>query len=146
MTGRAGPVNVMTIDVEDYFHVSNFEQVVDRAYWGRMESRVERNTEHLLALFADSKVTATFFVLGWVAERFPQIVRRIAADGHEVASHGYGHRLVYDLQPADFREDVRRAKAILEDVSGSRVDGYRASSFSITNRSLWALVIMISIE
>lgn len=137
------PLNVMTIDVEDYFHVSNFESVVDRANWGHMESRVGRNTDRLLELFAESKVTATFFVLGWVAERFPRIVQRIAAQGHEVASHGYGHRLVYDQSREQFREDVRKAKTILEDVSGSRIDGYRAPSFSITNRSLWALDVLI---
>lgn len=138
-TAHARPVNVMTIDVEDYFHVSNFERVVDRGDWGSMESRVERNTDRLLEMFAETNVTATFFVLAWVAERLPALIARIATAGHEVASHGYGHRLVYDQSRADFRQDVRKAKIILEDTSGMLVEGYRAPSFSITRKSLWAL-------
>jgi len=133
----------MTIDVEDYFHVSNFERVVDRGSWDGMESRVERNTDRLLELFAEAEVTATFFVLAWVAERFPRIVQRIVAGGHEIASHGYGHRLVYEQSSAQFGDDIRKAKAILEDAAGARVEGYRAPSFSITNRSLWALDVLI---
>lgn len=136
-------MNAMTIDVEDYFHVSVFDGVVPRAYWETLESRVCRNTDHLLEIFADSGTTATFFVLGWVAERFPDLVARIAAHGHEVASHGHGHRLVYDQTPQAFREDVRRAKAVVEDAAGVRVRGYRAPSYSITPRSLWALDILI---
>jgi polysaccharide deacetylase family protein (PEP-CTERM system associated) len=136
-------LNAMTVDVEDYFHVSNFERVVTPESWPTRESRVERNTDRLLQTFADVGVTATFFVLGWVGERFPQLVRRIAAAGHEVASHGYAHRLIFDQSPAEFRDDVRRAKALLEDGCGSRVDGYRAPSFSVTERSLWALDVLI---
>lgn len=139
----AGVKNAMTIDVEDYFHVSNFEQVVDRGTWGTLESRVEANTDRLLAMFDDAQVRATFFVLAWVAERVPGLVGRIAAAGHEVASHGYGHRLIYDQTPEAFRDDVRRAKALLEDASGQRVDGYRAPSFSVTARSMWALDVLI---
>ncbi len=101
------------------------------------------NTERLLALFEESGVRATFFVLGWVAARFPALVRRIAAGHHEIASHGYGHRLVYDLTPEEFREDVRRAKGLLEDIGGMAVHGYRAPSYSITERSLWALDVLI---
>jgi polysaccharide deacetylase family protein (PEP-CTERM system associated) len=133
----------MTIDVEDYFHVSNFEPVVDRASWPSRESRVEANTDRLLAIFERGGVTATFFVLAWVAERCPQLVRRIVAAGHEVASHGYGHRLIYDQTRDEFRDDVRRAKQLLEQVTGQKVDGYRAPSFSVTSRSLWALDVLI---
>lgn len=136
-------LNAMTIDVEDYFHVSNFERVVTPESWAGRESRVERNTDHLLRIFTDAGVTATFFVLGWVGERFPHLVRRIVDAGHEVASHGYAHRLIFDQSPQEFREDVRRAKALLEDVCGARVDGYRAPSFSVTERSLWALDVLI---
>jgi polysaccharide deacetylase family protein (PEP-CTERM system associated) len=133
----------MTIDVEDYFHVSVFDGVVPRARWDSLESRVAANTDRLLEIFADYEVTATFFVLGWVAERFPQLVQRIAAAGHEVASHGYGHRLIYDQTPRAFREDVRRAKAVLESATGIWVRGYRAPSYSVTPRSLWALDVLI---
>jgi polysaccharide deacetylase family protein (PEP-CTERM system associated) len=136
-------VNVMTIDVEDYFHVSVFDGVVPRQRWDQLESRVENNTDRLLALFGEADIRATFFVLGWVCERFPQIVERIAALGHEVASHGYGHRLVYDLTPVAFRDDVRRSKALLEDASGQPVRGYRAPSYSVTPKSLWALDILM---
>jgi polysaccharide deacetylase family protein (PEP-CTERM system associated) len=136
-------VNAMTVDVEDYFHVSVFDGVVPRSRWDRLESRVTANTSRMLDIFAEHGVRGTFFVLGWVAERFPELVRRIAAAGHEIASHGYGHRLVYDQTPAAFREDVRRAKALLEDASGARVHGYRAPSYSIVPRSLWALDVLI---
>src|SRR5688572_19706360 len=133
----------MSVDVEDYFHVSVFDGVVPRAQWNTLESRVVANTMRLLEIFADANVQSTFFILGWVAERFPRLVREIAAGGHEIASHGYGHRLVYDLTPARFREDVARAKTILEDAGQVLVQGYRAPSYSITPRSLWALDILI---
>jgi polysaccharide deacetylase family protein (PEP-CTERM system associated) len=136
-------VNAMTIDVEDYFHVSVFDGLVPRHAWGSMESRVCANTERLLDLFDEAGITATFFVLGWVAERFPRLVREIVARGHEIASHGSEHRLVYDMTPAAFRDDVRRSKDLLESASGSRVLGYRAPSYSITPRSLWALDVLI---
>ena len=136
-------VNAMTIDVEDYFHVSVFDGVVPRHQWDQLESRVVRNTERLLDLLAEHDVRATFFVLGWVAERHPALVARIAACGHEIASHGYGHRLVYDQTPAAFRADIRRAKTVLEQTTGVRVDGYRAPSYSVVPRSLWALDILI---
>jgi polysaccharide deacetylase family protein (PEP-CTERM system associated) len=135
--------NAMTIDVEDYFHVSVFDGVIPRSQWDRLESRVCRNTDRLLQIFAEHGVSATFFVLGWVAERFPDLARRIAGSGHEVASHGYGHRLVYDQTPAAFRQDVRRSKLLLEDAVGAPVHGYRAPSYSIVPRSLWALDILI---
>jgi polysaccharide deacetylase family protein (PEP-CTERM system associated) len=139
----AGVVNAMTIDVEDYFHVSAFEKVVDRGRWTTCESRVVTNTGRLLRIFEERCVTATFFVLGCVAEHVPGLVREIAGLGHEVASHGYDHRLVYGQTPAAFREDVRRAKAVLEDVTGAPVDGYRAPSYSITSRTPWAFDVLI---
>jgi polysaccharide deacetylase family protein (PEP-CTERM system associated) len=138
-----GIVNAMTIDVEDHFHVSVFDGVVPRRQWEELESRVAANTERLLEIFEDARVRATFFVLGCVGERLPGLVRQIATAGHEVASHGYAHRLVYDQTPRDFRADVRRAKQILEDACGTAVAGYRAPSYSVTPRSLWALDILI---
>ncbi len=144
MEAAGSIVNAMTIDVEDYFHVSVFERVVSRRAVGRASrARVCVNTKRLLDIFSEHDVRATFFVLGWVAERYPQLVRDIAWAGHEIASHGYSHRLVYDQTPAAFREDVRRAKAVLELTSGTPVVGYRAPSYSVTARSLWALDILI---
>ena len=136
-------VNAMSVDVEDYFQVSAFDRVVARGDWHAFESRVVRNTQRLLTFFNDHHVRSTFFVLGWVAERFPGLVREIAALGHEVASHGFNHQLVYTLAPEQFREDVRRAKAVAEDAAGRAVVGYRAPSFSIVTSSLWALDVLI---
>jgi polysaccharide deacetylase family protein (PEP-CTERM system associated) len=135
--------NAMSVDVEDYFHVSVFDGLVPRSAWDQMESRVVANTGRLLDLFDEFAVQGTFFVLGWVADRHPQIVRDIHRRGHELASHGYAHRLVYDQTIAAFRDDVRRAKRLIEDISGAEVSGYRAPSFSVTPRSLWALEILI---
>ena len=135
-------VNAMTIDVEDYFHVSAFERSVQRSSWDSLESRVVRNTDRLLEIFARANIHATFFVLGWVAERHPQLVRRIAEAGHEVASHGFGHQLIFNQSPAEFREDLRRSRAVISDAASVPLDGYRAPSFSITPRSLWALDII----
>jgi polysaccharide deacetylase family protein (PEP-CTERM system associated) len=140
---RSDIINAMTVDVEDYFHVSVFDGVVPRQRWQSLESRVCANTERLLAIFEESRTQATFFVLGCVAERFPNLVRRIASLGHEIGSHGYGHRLVYDLTPAAFREDLRKAKAVLESAAHTPVLAYRAPSYSITPRSLWALDVLI---
>lgn len=136
-------VNAMTVDVEDYFHASAFDRVVSRASWDSMESRVVANTHRLLRLFNVNNVRGTFFVLGWVAERFPSLVKEIASYGHELASHGYHHQLVYMLTPDQFRDDVRRAKQTIEQVAGVRVSGYRAPSFSIVKQSLWALDVLI---
>ena len=133
----------MSVDVEDYFQVSAFDQVVPRATWDQRESRVVANTERLLSLFDEAGVRSTFFVLGWVAERHPALVRRIASLGHEIASHGYGHQLVYDLTVEQFRDDVRRSKALLESTAGTAVLGYRAPSYSVVERSLWALDVLI---
>jgi polysaccharide deacetylase family protein (PEP-CTERM system associated) len=136
-------INAMTIDVEDYFQVSAFDDVVSRSAWDGLDSRVCRNTERILELFAEANVRGTFFVLGWIADRFPHLVRTIASLGHEVASHGYGHRLIYDITPEEFRRDVARAKRTLEDLTGVRVSGFRAPSYSITRRSTWALDVLV---
>ena len=136
-------MNAMTIDVEDYFHVSVFEKTVDRSRWDTLETRVRANTGRLLDLFDERGVRGTFFVLGWVAERYPDLVKAIAARGHELASHGYAHRLVYDQTPEVFREDVRRAKDLIEAAAAQPVRGYRAPSFSVTSRSLWALDVLV---
>ena len=136
-------VNAMSVDVEDYFQVSSFDASVSRDSWNDRESRVCANTDRLIELFEQAGVRATFFVLGWVAERFPALIRRIAGAGHEIASHGYHHRLVYELTPDQFRDDVRRAKHVLEAISGKAVLGYRAPSYSVTEQSLWALDVLI---
>ncbi len=145
MVAAAAPpiVNAMSVDVEDYFQVSAFDESVPRTSWDTFESRVCANTDRLLAIFDEAGVRSTFFTLGWVAERHPSLVRRIVDAGHELASHGYGHRLVYDQTPAQFREDVRRAKGLLESSGGAAVRGYRAPSYSIVERSLWALDVLI---
>jgi polysaccharide deacetylase family protein (PEP-CTERM system associated) len=137
-----GLPNALTVDVEDYFQVSAFEHRIRRSNWDAMPCRVEENTDRLLALFDSVRVHATFFILGWVAERYPTLVNRIASAGHELASHGYWHRLVYDTTPGEFREDVRRSRDVIEQASGSRVTAYRAPSFSINKRSLWALDVL----
>ena len=137
------PLNAMSVDVEEYFHASALDAVAPREDWTRLPSRVVPTTQALLELFASRDVRATFFVLGWVADRYPTLVRDIAAAGHEIASHGYWHQIVYTLAPDDFREDVRRSRATLEDLSGQAVLGYRAPSFSITRQSLWALDVLL---
>jgi len=137
-----GVINAMTVDVEDYFQVSAFDGSVRRAQWDTFESRVVANTERLLELFDQAQLRATFFVLGWVAERQPALIRRITAGGHELASHGFSHRLIYDQSPPEFREDLRRSREVLADVAGVPIAGYRAPSFSITTRSLWALDVI----
>jgi polysaccharide deacetylase family protein (PEP-CTERM system associated) len=134
--------NALTVDIEDYFHVAAFARQIDPATWDRFPLRVERNTHRLLELFAAREVRATFFVLGWVAERCPGLVRTIAAQGHEVACHGYSHQLIYAQTPTVFREETIRAKGCLEDQARRPVLGYRAASYSITRRSLWALDIL----
>ena len=131
--------NALTIDVEDYFQVSAFAPYIARADWDRRECRVERNVDRILALLDEHDTEATFFTLGWIAERYPQLVRRIAGQGHEVASHGYGHERASDLNKGEFRADIERAKGVLEDLTGSEVAGYRAPSFSIGHGNLWAL-------
>jgi polysaccharide deacetylase family protein (PEP-CTERM system associated) len=141
----AGPTNAFTVDVEDYFHVAALASAVSRDSWHSRESRVERNTERLLALLEHKGVQGTFFVLGWVAERSPQLVRQIAAAGHEIACHGFSHQLIYRQSRQEFREDTARAKGLLEDATGRAVLGYRAASFSIVRDTLWALDDLIDL-
>ena len=136
-------LNGLSVDVEDYFQVSNFSSFIRQDSWDSFPLRVEHNTDKLLELFHSHGVKATFFILGWIAERLPEIVRKIAAQGHEVACHGYQHQLIYDDGPERFREDVRRSKRLLEDIAGCQVYGYRAPSYSITNESIWALDILL---
>ena len=136
---QEGLQNAMSVDVEDYFQVAALESTVNRRDWEDLESRVERNTDRLLQIFSDADVSATFFVLGWVADRHPQIVRRICGEGHELASHGYSHKLIYKQSREEFAEETRRSKSVLEDISGRPVLGYRAASYSITPKSLWAI-------
>ena len=135
--------NALTIDVEDYFQVSAFAPYIARSDWERRECRVEANVQRILALLAERQTRATFFTLGWVAERYPRLVRDIVAGGHELASHGYGHQRASDLDRAAFRDDVLRAKRVLEDVGGVAVKGYRAPSFSIGKDNLWALATLL---
>lgn len=134
--------HALTVDVEDYYHVSAFAGTIKPSQWDSITPRVEANTHTLLELFSERDTRATFFVLGWVAERFPQLVRDIADQGHEVASHGYSHQLVYGQDPTVFRDETARSKALLEDIIGREVTGYRAASYSITKQSLWALDIL----
>lgn len=136
-------LNAMTIDVEDYYHVTAFSQCIDRCEWDSYTPRVVDNTLRLLDLLDQNEVSATFFVLGWVAERNPELVREIVQRGHELACHGYSHELIYKQTAGEFREDLHRAKSLLEDMAGAAVHGYRAPSYSITARSLWALDILI---
>lgn len=137
------PINALTVDVEDYYQVEAFTDVVRREDWPNWESRVVRNTQILLETFAHHNVRGTFFILGYVAEKHPEIVREISRAGHEIACHSYHHQLVYAQTPEEFRQDLRRAKQQLEDLTGTAVLGYRAPSYSITAQSLWALDILI---
>lgn len=131
--------NAMTVDVEDYFQVSAFEQSVSRDRWDSLPCRVEQNTDKILALFEEAGISATFFTLGWVAERYPRLIKRIVEQGHELASHGYSHVRVTQQTPDEFREDIHKTKVLLEDVGGVKVKGYRAASYSIGAGNLWAL-------
>lgn len=131
--------NAMTVDVEDYFQVSAFEKFISRSDWDKLECRVMRNTDRVLEVFQECGTRATFFVLGWVAERYPELIRNIVAQGHELASHGYEHVRVIHQDRETFREDITRTKKILEDIGGVEVLGYRAASYSINKENLWAL-------
>jgi polysaccharide deacetylase family protein (PEP-CTERM system associated) len=137
-------VNALTVDVEDYYHVSAFEDFIDRGRWASFPSRIEASTGTILDVLAGAGVRATFFVLGWVAEHHPRLVRAIDAAGHEVACHSYWHRLIYRQTPAEFREDLCRARDVLQDLIGKRVTAYRAPSFSITRQSLWAFDVLLA--
>ena len=131
--------HAMTVDVEDYFHVAAFNKVINADEWDKWPCRVEANTNKLLQLFADSNIKITFFILGWVAERYPELVKAIHAQGHEIASHGYSHQLIYKQDQNVFREETAKSKRILEDLTQVQITGYRAASYSITRKSLWAL-------
>ncbi|MFZ5828916.1 MAG: XrtA system polysaccharide deacetylase [Planctomycetota bacterium] len=146
LTSRTPPdgfLNAFTVDVEDYYQVSAFERHVDRSQWGDYASRVVDNTRRLLELLESYHVRATFFILGWTAQRYPGLVREIRASGHELGAHGYWHRLVYTQSPNEFRDDLRIAQAAIADATGEPVLAYRAPSFSITEKSIWALEILV---
>ncbi len=135
-------VNGLSVDVEEWFQVGAFERTIDKASWGSLESRVVANTGMVLDLFAEAGARATFFTLGWVAERHPGLIRRIVAEGHEIASHGWDHQRVFTMTANEFRADLARARAALEDAGGVRVTGYRAPSFSIDARTPWAHAVL----
>ncbi len=135
--------NALTIDVEDYFHVSAFEKFICRSQWENLPQRALRNTCRVLDILDYWGLRGTFFILGWIARRHPSLIRRIAASGHEVACHGYFHQRITNMSPKTFRRDVTRARALLQDISGQSVDGYRAPSYTITGNTLWALDVLI---
>lgn len=139
---QSSKTNAMSVDVEDYFQVSAFESIIERQDWENLPCRVEQNTHRVMDIFDQHQVKATFFILGWVAERYPGLVKRIVEDGHELASHGYQHTRVTEQTPEQFREDVTRTKAMLEDMGGVRIRGYRAASYSIGAKNLWALDVL----
>lgn len=135
-------LNAMTVDVEDYFQVSAFEKYIKRAQWQDIPCRVENNTNRVLEIFAEKNIKATFFVLGWVAERYPKLIRKVVDSGHELASHGYDHVRVTNFDKSSFYSDITTTKKILEDISGVEVIGYRAPSYSIGATNLWALELL----
>lgn len=136
-------LNAFTVDVEDYFQVSAFERHIDRQTWNDYPHHVVENTNRLLDLLEKKQVLGTFFILGWVADQYPRLVEAIASRGHELASHSYWHRLVYELEPESFREDLLESRRAIEAASGVVVDAYRAPSFSITRKSIWALDVLV---
>lgn len=136
-------INAISVDIEDWFQVGAFETTISKADWDSLSPRVERNTDAVLALFAESGVKGTFFTLGWVAERFPALIRRIVDAGHELASHGYNHQRVFTFTPDQFRADLKKSRDLLEQAGGVKVNGYRAPSFSIDARTPWAHAILV---
>jgi len=139
---KASIINAMTVDVEDYFQVSAFENYIERKTWDSLPCRVEQNTDRILALFSLKGVKATFFTLGWVAKRYPQLIQRIVSEGHELACHGLDHTRVTEQTPDEFRQDVIQSKQLLEDIGSVSVKGYRAASYSIGAKNLWALEVL----
>lgn len=135
-------LNAFTVDVEDYYHVAAFSSTISRDNWDSMESHVVKNTQQMMELLSKANIQATFFVLGWVAERNKTLIKEIFQSGHEVACHGYSHELIYKQSPHEFRQETRKSKEILEDIIGKQIKGYRAASYSITKKSLWALDIL----
>ncbi len=136
-------INAFTVDVEDFFQVEAFSQVINRDLWDDFSCRVEKNTDSILGLLDDANVKGTFFVLGWIAKRYPHVVKRISDLGHEVASHGMTHKLIYNQNQNTFKQETLDSKLLLEDLSQQPVNGYRAATYSITNKSLWALDILV---
>lgn len=136
------PTNGLSVDVEDWFHVGAFEEVIERGTWDSQTDRVERNCEQILELFAEADVSATFFTLGWVAQRHGALLRRIAEAGHEIASHGWDHARVFTMDAKSFAADLERSRKVLEDATGAQVTGYRAPSFSIDRRTPWAYMVL----
>lgn len=136
------PTNGLSVDVEDWFHVGAFEEVIERGTWDSQADRVERNCDEILEMFAEADVSATFFTLGWVAKRHPALLRRIVAAGHEIASHGWDHARVFTLDPKSFAADIERSRKVIEDAAGVAVTGYRAPSFSIDSRTPWAYMVL----
>lgn len=141
--GEPRIINGLSVDIEDWFQVGAFENVIARDKWDSLEDRVDRNVRAILELFDAAGAKATFFTLGWVAQRHPGLLREIADRGHEIASHGWDHRRVFTLTPAEFAEDIRKAREVLEDTSGQQVTGYRAPSFSIDKRNTWAFDVLM---
>lgn len=135
-------LNALTIDLEDYYHAASFEHIIDKRNWDDMESRIQQNLEKILSILDEYQVKATFFALGWVAERYPILIRTIVNEEHEVASHGYNHTMINHQSKGSFKEDIIKTKKILEDITGIKIKGYRAPSFSINKSSLWALNIL----
>lgn len=135
-------VNAMSVDVEEYFQVSAFERYIPRSQWDYLPCRIEKNLDKILLLFSEYDIKATFFTLGWIAERHPYLIKKIVSEGHELACHGYDHIRVTQQTPEEFHEDVRKSKQILEDIAGIPVNGYRAASYSIGSNNLWALQIL----
>ncbi len=137
--------NILTFDIEEYFQVENFKQEISRCEWEEQESRVNVGTDIILKILSDYKAKATFFVLGWIAEKHPEIIKKIAGEGHEIGSHGYLHELIYKQTRDEFSDDIKRSIEILENITGDKVISYRAPSFSITEESLWALDVLLEL-
>lgn len=134
--------NALTIDVEDYFQVSAFSNIINKKNWDEKECRIEKNIDNIISILDLKKIKATFFTLGWIAERYPSMIKKILMEGHELASHGYAHEKVSEISKSDFYQDVTRAKGILEDIGGKQINGYRAPSFSIAEKNFWAMEIL----
>ena len=134
--------NALTIDVEDYFQVSAFSNIINKQNWDEKECRIEKNIDNIISILDLKKIKATFFTLGWIAERYPSMIKKILMEGHELASHGYAHEKVSEISKSDFYQDVTRAKGILEDIGGKQINGYRAPSFSIAEKNFWAMEIL----
>ena len=134
--------NALTIDVEDYFQVSAFSNIINKKNWDEKECRIEKNIDNIISILDLKKIKATFFTLGWIAERYPSMIKKILMEGHELASHGYAHEKVSEISRSDFYQDVTRAKGILEDIGGKQINGYRAPSFSIAEKNFWAMEIL----